>query len=599
MFRASKKFNYLFSSLIFLALFLLQGTPEQAIAEEDALALSYNWIPQYYGKLEGKTKLLYTRSFARSQLRFVDIDHDGDDDLFVGKADGRIAFFVNQGNSSSPLFKLKTEDFVVIHEGVDEQSNPTQQRTILDVGENAAPEFVDIDNDGDFDLFIGSKDGHIFHYENRGNRLSPVFFRKTPIYMGLKFKGNSVPRFADVNGDRAFDLLVGTRSGKIHVYFNSGMIDEAVFCPEFNVANPPDLRCKYQPELVADVAPLIDAVPDFVDWDHDRDLDLVVGKSNGKINFYLNTGDRYAPQWSLKSKHFQFIDTGGNVAPTFHDLNKDNFPELFLGTSSSMVIYYENNDVLIDMLRKISAVQLAKLDKSASFQNILTQACNQLKGLPECLTTLAASLGVPEGSKLAGIEELHPFILRPDLSIDANLLEVSLSAEDADNNKEGATVFAYPVSDPERYGVVAFDENGKALSIEEKPTKPKSRYAITGLYFYDNQVVDIARNLKPSARGELEITDVNQAYLDNGQLNVQVMGRGMAWLDTGTHDSLLDASMFIQTLEQRQGLKVMCPEEIAYRMGYINDEQLELLAQPLLKSGYGKYLLNLLNETIY
>ena len=171
--------------------------------------------------------------------------------------------------------------------------------------------------------------------------------------------------------------------------------------------------------------------------------------------------------------------------------------------------------------------------------------------------------------------------------------------QDADNNNEGATVFAYPVSDPERYGVVAFDENGKALSIEEKPTKPKSRYAITGLYFYDNQVVDIARNLKPSARGELEITDVNQAYLDNGQLNVQVMGRGMAWLDTGTHDSLLDASMFIQTLEQRQGLKVMCPEEIAYRMGYINDEQLELLAQPLLKSGYGKYLLNLLNETIY
>lgn len=170
---------------------------------------------------------------------------------------------------------------------------------------------------------------------------------------------------------------------------------------------------------------------------------------------------------------------------------------------------------------------------------------------------------------------------------------------DADNNKEGATVFAYPVSDPERYGVVAFDEKGKALSIEEKPLKPKSRYAITGLYFYDNQVVDIARNLKPSERGELEITDVNQAYLDNGQLNVQVMGRGMAWLDTGTHDSLLDASMFIQTLEQRQGLKVMCPEEIAYRMGYIDATQLEQLAQPLLKSGYGKYLLNIINEKVY
>ncbi|WP_417550103.1 glucose-1-phosphate thymidylyltransferase RfbA [Methylophaga sp.] len=171
--------------------------------------------------------------------------------------------------------------------------------------------------------------------------------------------------------------------------------------------------------------------------------------------------------------------------------------------------------------------------------------------------------------------------------------------QDADNNKDGATVFAYPVSDPERYGVVDFDKDGKALSIEEKPSKPKSRYAITGLYFYDNQVVEIARNLKPSARGELEITDVNQAYLDNGKLNVQVMGRGMAWLDTGTHDSLLDASMFIQTLEQRQGLKVMCPEEIAYRMGYINAEQLEQLAQPLLKSGYGKYLLNIINETIF
>lgn len=177
--------------------------------------------------------------------------------------------------------------------------------------------------------------------------------------------------------------------------------------------------------------------------------------------------------------------------------------------------------------------------------------------------------------------------------------ELADMMQDADNNKQGATVFAYPVSDPERYGVVAFDENGKALSIEEKPLKPKSRYAITGLYFYDNQVVEIARNLKPSARGELEITDVNQAYLDNGKLNVQVMGRGMAWLDTGTHDSLLDASMFIQTLEQRQGLKVMCPEEIAYRMGYINAEQLEQLAQPLLKSGYGKYLLNIINETIY
>lgn len=163
--------------------------------------------------------------------------------------------------------------------------------------------------------------------------------------------------------------------------------------------------------------------------------------------------------------------------------------------------------------------------------------------------------------------------------------------------EEGATVFAYPVRDPERYGVVEFDHEGRAISLEEKPQKPKSRYAVTGLYFYDHQVVDIAASLKPSARGELEITDLNRVYLEAGQLNVQMMSRGMAWLDTGTHDSLFEAAQFIQTVEHRQGLKIACPEEIAYRLGYITASQLEILAEPIRKSGYGEYLLGLLRET--
>jgi glucose-1-phosphate thymidylyltransferase len=170
---------------------------------------------------------------------------------------------------------------------------------------------------------------------------------------------------------------------------------------------------------------------------------------------------------------------------------------------------------------------------------------------------------------------------------------------DAAAQVSGATVFAYPVLDPERYGVVEFDTDRRAVSLEEKPLKPKSRYAVTGIYFYDAQVVSVAESLKPSPRGELEITDVNRWYLERGQLRTEVLGRGIAWLDTGTHDSLLEASNFIHTLEHRQGLKVACPEEIAYRLGYIDAEALRVLAAKIAKSTYGKYLLRLLEDPVF
>ncbi len=177
--------------------------------------------------------------------------------------------------------------------------------------------------------------------------------------------------------------------------------------------------------------------------------------------------------------------------------------------------------------------------------------------------------------------------------------DLSTRLRSAQDREKGATIFAYPVKDPERYGVVEFDDEGHAKSLEEKPKQPRSRYAVTGLYFYDEQVVEVASSIKPSWRNELEITDVNKWYLERNQLSVEVLGRGYAWLDTGTHESLLDASSFIRTIEERQGLKVACPEEIAYRAGFISGEQLERLAAPMAKNGYGQYLLQVLQSRVY
>lgn len=208
------------------------------------------------------------------------------------------------------------------------------------------------------------------------------------------------------------------------------------------------------------------------------------------------------------------------------------------------------------------------------------------EGIAQAFVIGAAFIGQDTSALVLGDNIFHGHDLVADLKAAAAITS-------------GAKVFAYPVHDPERYGVVEFDAAHRVRSIEEKPAHPKSRYAVTGLYFYDNHVVEIARALKPSARGELEITDLNRHYLQLGQLGVQVMGRGMAWLDTGTHESLLEASSFIQTLEKRQGLKVACVEEIAYRMGYIDAAQLERLATPMSKNGYGQYLLGLLNDPVF
>ncbi len=259
------------------------------------------------------------------------------------------------------------------------------------------------------------------------------------------------------------------------------------------------------------------------------------------------------------------------------------------------MVYYPLSTLMLAGIRDILVISTPQ--DIPRFEQLLDDGCRW--GIDISYAVQPAPEGLAQafiiGERFIGSHS-SALVLGDNIFYGADLPTQLRAASETDS---GATVFAYPVQDPERYGVVEFDAQGRAIGLEEKPKVPKSRYAVTGLYFYDERVAAIAKSLKPSPRGELEITDLNRRYLELGALNVTVMGRGHAWLDTGTHESLVEASLFVQTIEKRQGLKIACPEEIAYRMGYIDRSQLETLAAPIAKSSYGQYLLDLLKETIF
>ena len=257
------------------------------------------------------------------------------------------------------------------------------------------------------------------------------------------------------------------------------------------------------------------------------------------------------------------------------------------------MIYYPLSTLMLAGIRDILVISTP--EDTAHFEQLLGDGCQW--GLNLSYAVQPKPDGLAEafiiGERFIG-KDSTALILGDNIFYGNNLSQILKTAVSREN---GATVFAYPVKDPERYGVIEFGKNGRAISLEEKPDKPRSIYAITGLYFYDNRVIDIARSIEPSSRGELEITDINRFYLNKNELNVEKMGRGMAWLDTGTHESLMEASSFIEIIEKRQGLKVACPEEIAFRNGYITVEELLILAEPVKRNEYGKYLLRIAEDS--
>ncbi len=311
---------------IFLSLILFQG--EVFSAEENGRGIKYKWQQQYYGTLNGKKSLLFSHEMRSSKLAFADIDGDGDKDIFVGQENGEISFFENQGDRKTPHFILITQQYKAIFE-IRKQGRKTKIRNVIDVGERSAPALVDIDNDGDFDLFVGSDNGRIWFFENEGNNLIPVFKLITSKYEGIAVGKGSIPIFADVNLKRKFDLLVGTVEGKVWLFYNDGTRKKAKFQAK-------------KPVKILEFGLETHASPGLFDWDEDGDLDLVVGQKNGTLSLYLNEGTIFSPKWVFTERNFQLIDIGGESTPKFVDIDGDNDDDMVIGSANPTVFLYEN-----------------------------------------------------------------------------------------------------------------------------------------------------------------------------------------------------------------------------------------------------------------
>ncbi|MBU2514066.1 VCBS repeat-containing protein [bacterium] len=309
---------------VFLFLILLFAPIESTLAQN----IRYKWQQQYYGGLDGVNSLLFSHEMRNSKLAFSDIDGDGDQDIFLGQKNGEIAYFENRGSINSPDYVLITQQYKAIFE-IRKDGRKVKIRNTIDVGNYSAPALIDIDHDGDFDLFVGSEQGYIWFFENQGNNLVPEFRLVTPKYSNIEPGQNSVPIFADVNLKRKYDLLIGTAEGKVWLYLNEGTRTKADFL-------------KYPPILVSEFGLETHASPGLFDWDEDGDLDLVIGQKNGTLSLFINEGDRFFPKWVFSEQYFQLIDIGGESAPTFVDIDNDGDSDLVIGSANPTVFYYEN-----------------------------------------------------------------------------------------------------------------------------------------------------------------------------------------------------------------------------------------------------------------